>query len=181
MPKPIRYDTSEDALLRPAQNAVFFNEWEEEDFRKPDMLCAEMSRLAYAPYEIVKEALESRDFSLVAFIGGDGPLARVETAGTQAFVATSKEQGFTILAFRGTESNSAEDLVTDLLTGLRPWPRGGRIHAGFADRYHKVREDVAKALDHREKTLLVTGHSLGAALATVAAIDAQPEWLITFG
>src|SRR5947208_176128 len=115
MPQPIPYNTAKDALLRPAENAVFFDQWEEKDFGNHDLLCAEISRLAYAPFNVVKDTLERRDFSLT-FIGGDGAAARVQTDGTQAFVASSKARGVTVLAFRGTQSNSPEDLIADMLT-----------------------------------------------------------------
>jgi len=38
---------STDALLRPAKSAVYFDNWTVDDISNPDMLCAEMSRLAY--------------------------------------------------------------------------------------------------------------------------------------
>src|SRR4051812_41715402 len=139
MPQPIPCNTTEDALLRPAKNAVFFDQWEEKDFGNHDLLCAEMSRLAYAPFNVVKDTLERRDFSLVAFIGGDGAVARVRTDGTQAFVASSKARGVTVLAFRGTQANSPEDLIADMLTLQDPdYLPVCRVHTGFAKCYRLV-------------------------------------------
>ncbi|MSU63412.1 MAG: lipase family protein [Pedosphaera sp.] len=182
MAAKIPYNTSADALLNPAKDAKFFDQWEAKDFENHDLLCAEMSRLAYAEKEVVVSSLDGIGFTTVDFIGGDDLASRVKTTGTQAFVAKNAARGLTILAFRGTESGSPEDLIADLMTHQTPWLRtGGRVHAGFADRYGRVKDDVAKALDQKVGALLITGHSLGAALATLAAVDTQPAALVTFG
>jgi len=147
MIQPIPYNTTKAALLRPAKNAVFFDGWEEKDFGNYDLLCAEMSRLAYAPFNVVKDTLASRNFSLVTFIGGDDAAARVRTDGTQAFVASSKARGVTVLAFRGTQADSPEDLIADLLTLQdADYLPGCRVHTGFAKCYRLVAKDVANAL-----------------------------------
>ena len=182
MAKPYAYDTSTDALLRPARNAVFFDEWTPADYENHNLLCAEMSRLAYASQDVVRKSLNNAEFTSVDFIGGDDLGSRAKTGGTQAFVASSATQGVTILAFRGTESDSPEDVITDLLTFPAPsrWDNC-RVHGGFANRYGRVADKVKSALEKIEGSLLITGHSLGAALATLAAVDAHPEKLITFG
>jgi triacylglycerol lipase len=182
MAKPYSYNTSTDALLRPARNAIFFDEWTPTDFDNHDQLCAEMSRLAYASQDVATKFLSAAKFTSIDFIGGDDLASRAQTAGTQAFVARSATQGVTVLAFRGTESDSPEDLITDLLTLPVPSRWGNcRVHGGFADRYGRVADKVKRALAKVEGSLLITGHSLGAALATLAAVDAKPEKLITFG
>jgi pimeloyl-ACP methyl ester carboxylesterase len=47
----------------------------------------------------------------------------------------------------------------------------GRIHNGFADNYARVRRDLAEILDPA-KRLVFAGHSLGGALAQIAAAQA---------
>ena len=182
MAKRYEYDTSTDALLRPAKNAAYFDQWGPADFENDDLLCAEMSRLAYSNQEVVNSSLSAAGFSLVGFIGGEDPGSRAQTGGTQAFLAASEKRGVTIVAFRGTESDRPEDLIADLMTLPVPSASGKcRVHGGFKDRYDRVSDRLKSALAKRERKLLVTGHSLGAALATLAAVDARPEKLITFG
>ena len=143
MAKPYAYDTSTDALLRPARNAVFFDEWTPADYENHNLLCAEMSRLAYASQDVVRKSLNNAEFNSVDFIGGDDLGSRAKTGGTQAFVASSAIHGVTILAFRGTESDTPEDVITDLLTFPAPsrWDNC-RVHGGFANRYGRVADKV---------------------------------------
>jgi len=180
----IPYDTSSDALLRPALNAVFFRGWDREaDTRNHDLLCAEMSRLAYAPQAVVERSLAGIGFAVPEFIGGDDLEERLDARGTQGFVARHPGLNLTVLAFRGTESGKFEDLIADAEILEEAWPDspGSMVHAGFAACWRLVTERVAALLPEPRGTLLITGHSLGAALATLAAIVLRPTKLIAFG
>lgn len=90
---------------------------------------------------------------------------------TQAFVAA--DDRFLVVSFRGTEPTSLQDWVTDANTELVPGPLGGNVHAGFYDALANVWQLMDRYVRHlmeeRPRRLLVTGHSLGAALATLAA------------
>ena len=183
MASKIPYDTSADALLHPAKNAVFFQGWAPADSQNHDLLCAEMSRLAYASPEVVRSSLVRIGFMPPDFIGGDGVDERKDLRGTQGFVTHHPSLGLTVLAFRGTEPDKFEDLLSDTKTLQREWPNspGCLVHAGFADGWDPVKDRVTSLLANREDVLLMTGHSLGAALATLAAIVVRPTKLITFG
>lgn len=90
-----------------------------------------------------------------------------------------------ILAFRGTESR--EDMFEDAEIELVPC-MFGRVHLGFTIAFHSVADQIDRALlIAPNKPLAVTGHSLGGALAKMAALSiaynrkATISSVITFG
>jgi len=75
---------------------------------------------------------------------------------------------FAIVAFRGTEATSPEDILTDVDVRKTDWKPGGRVHHGF---FHAF-SDAWKAMPPPRSPNLrtyFTGHSLGAAIATLVA------------
>lgn len=91
-----------------------------------------------------------------------------------------------ILCFRGTEP----DELSDILADLNAWPRGamthGLVHSGFVKECNKLWEQlVVHRSKHTKKSFYITGHSLGAAMATIACSrfeEKEPvEMLTTFG
>jgi triacylglycerol lipase len=109
-------------------------------------------------------------------------------ADTQAFVAAGPE--VVIVAFRGTKEGL--DLVTDVLAKQDTLIGGkvsGRVHQGFLHAFNIAWMDVWRnvvELRKDEQPIWVTGHSLGAALATLAVArlvnaDKAVQGLYTFG
>jgi len=105
---------------------------------------------------------------------------------TEAFITYNDK--VLILAFRGT--SSVEDFITDAKIKLIPGPKdNGRIHEGFKTGLDKVWNEVWRSMGRarRKRTIWVTGHSLGGALALTAAArlhfeKSQPiNGLYTFG
>lgn len=130
-------------------------------------ILASMADLAYDRFEDDKKAsqlftlkLKSGGFSLIQVFNS-------ETTDTQAFLAANGD--FAVLAFRGTEVKKKQDVLTDL-RAMQISSIEGRVHKGFQDAYDSVRNDIEKSIARLDKKLplYVTGHSLGAALATVA-------------
>lgn len=92
----------------------------------------------------------------------------VENGETQAYVASTADA--VLVAFRGTESDWFGDLFDDARFGLVRWT-DGFVHQGFRDALDRVWTPLAAALAPltASRTVWFTGHSLGGALATLAA------------
>ncbi len=105
----------------------------------------------------------------------------IEKDDTQSFVARTAD--VVLIAFRGTASLG--DWLADLnvLSSQRPY---GVVHRGFLNAFQVVEPQLRLLAsgfpDHR---LVITGHSLGGALATVAAAEWSGQFriarLYTFG
>ena len=76
-----------------------------------------------------------------------------------------------IVGFRGTEITHLEDDLSDAEAKLVVWSTGGRVHQGFAGALESVWQPLQAYLASlRREAVWFTGHSLGAALATLAAV-----------
>jgi triacylglycerol lipase len=103
--------------------------------------------------------------------------------GTQAFLVQSdRPPAFAALVFRGTEQDP-RDFMSDLEFPPVPLDEGrlGRVHRGFLDALRSVWDPISTALSGVGVPIFYAGHSLGAALATLAAARRPPEALYTFG
>ena len=137
------------------------------------LLCAEISRLVYCrDRETVRQNLNGAGFAECEFF---------DEGGTQAILAVDKERA--VLAFRGTEGDDPTDIFVDALFVPEPWMSGGKVHMGFAKALEHVWPVIEPHLEslNDDSVLLFTGHSLGAALATLAASRHKPNGLFTYG
>jgi triacylglycerol lipase len=94
------------------------------------------------------------------------PIQRLDT---QAYVAS--HQAFALVAFRGTQPDSLIDVLSDAGIALKPWDvPGEHVHAGFMGALDVVWDEIVGALTPlADRPVWFTGHSLGAAIATLAA------------
>lgn len=90
------------------------------------------------------------------------------------------EQQFSVLVFRGTQGRIA-NWVYNLATALSPWPAGGSVHRGFKLLLMEVWEFIESQLNKLAGPVYYTGHSLGGALAVLAASLKKPAAAYTFG
>jgi endonuclease G, mitochondrial len=131
------------------------------------------SQLAYEPADVVLRICRQRwSFDRCEF---------VESGSTQSFFAST--EAFHLIAFRGTEELA--DWLTDLriLGTQRPY---GTIHRGFLHGFRQIESQLLDLVGSGPvRPLILTGHSLGGALAVIAAAEWHGllpiESIFTFG
>lgn len=146
---------------------------------------ADAALLAYSDHHAATNAF--------AGAGLQAQLASFSGKSTQAYVASLPDA--IVVAFRGTQLDNFFASVFDFLVDLTVFPakdpKGHLVHGGF----HAALEEVWTGLEQhlrdeqarRPRPLWVTGHSLGAALATLAAARCserpalQLQGVYTFG
>ncbi len=101
---------------------------------------------------------------------------------TQAMLAEfAGTSPFAVLVFRGTEQ-VLKDFITDLEIGQLALAGNKKdVHEGFREALDSVWSEIASALARLTCPVFYTGHSLGAALATLAATRLAPKAVYTFG
>jgi hypothetical protein len=94
---------------------------------------------------------------------------------TQVTVAKHGTLPLALIVFRGTEPTKWSDVVTDLKAWKVPLADGwGNVHAGFRAAFESVGAQLRAKLDEwkgQKVQIWVTGHSLGAGLATLMAAE----------
>jgi hypothetical protein len=96
-----------------------------------------------------------------------------------AFFVRSACGRIAILSFRGTEPTNLISWLTDSDVSQRNFAGTGQVHEGFYENLQAVWEDVDETIDKATdrlgdstkavQKLFITGHSLGAAMAVIAA------------
>jgi len=86
---------------------------------------------------------------------------------------TVGDKDYLILAFRGTEVKSWSDIKADLnVDSVTAKYSYGKVHKGFEKEVDKlwpeIKDHVITGLKPAGRELIVTGHSLGASMATIA-------------
>lgn len=169
-------------LIRPPnENYTYFEDFANNSFRHDA-----------TGYELVNAGWLA-DFALLVY--GDATFIQDHTRGLAAagFTITFKsvettqylvahDDKFIVIAIRGTEIDNLWGAISDWAVNLEfelsPDESGGRVHEGFIklmnETWPEIEKDVRKIqADGVQRTLWITGHSLGAGLATVAAERAR--------
>jgi pimeloyl-ACP methyl ester carboxylesterase len=88
--------------------------------------------------------------------------------------------GVAVLAYRGTEASelNIRDLLSNSRFGDNPWTGPGKANAGYARQFEAIRPAAEGIINSvaSEIPLIITGHSMGGAIATLTA-----AWLDTKG
>lgn len=132
------------------------------------LLCM-ASRLAYFDARRAERTLAGWGLEDPLFLSHKDRRKKLDT---QSFVA-SKDKSV-LVVFRGTEPTDIKDWLTDLrLKQVRRTSYDGKVHRGFADALQISWSDLAKQVSARLRAgaqdVWFAGHSLGGALATLAA------------
>jgi len=187
------YEITPENLAPPYEEYEFFKDCDKLPFRYRadtfDMVNAwwliDVSTLVYSDPEYVTEKFKlTAGFTEVKFF---------EDKATQCFVASNEK--FAIVAFRGSEARLREGqsdpgyILADWMANFNflpeKWAQGANVHRGFKAALSEVWTDLEKHISNLQKKNLkiwFTGHSLGAALATLAADRyGNVQGLYTFG
>jgi len=155
------YFGANDLLLNPPVKRAAYSD-------RMAWVLASMSQLVYDRFE---EGGKAEELLLAKLKGGGfrwiSGFTSKETD-TQAFLVAKEDNSYAVLAFRGTEIRKSTDLKTDAKASMVSVIEG-RVHKGFIQAYQSVEKDIEKNIAKLDELpLYITGHSLGAALATVA-------------
>jgi triacylglycerol lipase len=147
------------------------------DRLRASLLFAQISRISYLQPEAVAAYIPRLGLRLENFADRDGAQAYIFGNDTDIVVAC-----------RGTEPNDWNDVKADVnaLTVLADTV--GRVHRGFKREVDDLWPVLENLIAVDKRTLWFTGHSLGGAMATIAAgrcflshIPAVPKGVYTFG
>jgi len=141
-------------------------------------LMARFASLVYLPEEELKIKLSQMGYDKFHWI---------DIEDTQAMIIPPYQDNQLVICFRGTEPDQLTDVLADLKAWRKPSKEKGLVHYGFVEALDKVFPTIEYLLESMDISLekptkvVCTGHSLGAALATLCAARIDAHELYTFG
>lgn len=144
-----------------------------EDYAQHCHKMAQMAHIAYMGQQEAFKEYKKLGYKEHAFISDNG---------AQCHVVWNKKEF--VICFRGTEPKEFSDIKADLNAIPDRAQIGGWVHNGFQEELNKVWDELQFLFKHAEgKKFFITGHSLGGAMATVAAsrLSNVVDALYTYG
>lgn len=132
----------------------------EMSFAQRSLLFAKLSAIAYLDEKSAKKKVKELGFTQVEFYNRDG---------AQAYRFANKND--MVIACRGTQPTEFNDISADLKAMPVVAETVSRVHSGFKEEVDELWPMVLEDLVAKQpkQTLWFTGHSLGAAMATIMA------------
>ncbi len=187
----MEFDNSWNAILRPGAGTLFFDSVRSLPFQPGAKgyhpvnayWLAEMCRLVYrrGTEEIGEQApsLSRRDILKQVGLEEYCFLHRGNIYCSIIRTANGADNPFSVVVFRGT--TGFDCWLSNLNTLQVQWPNGGMVHCGFKKEFYALWGELNECLEAIREPVFYTGHSLGAALATMLASLRPPRAVYTFG
>lgn len=138
--------------------------------------CALMAKMAGIAYLDGNEAF--KEYKALGWLGHQF----IEKDGAQCHVVWNDKE--LVLCFRGTEPDEFSDIKADLNAIPDRGQSGGWVHNGFQEELNKIWPMIFEAVEQNPRyNMYICGHSLGGAMATLAAsrLQSQTNALYTYG
>jgi Lipase (class 3) len=173
----MNYDAQRSSLYQPYLAPTVF---ENAVPHMHDWVCAELSRLAYTPYQ--HDLKQHARLLAELKIGGFEWVDDFHEPGAQAIALRLKTTGKLVLVF-STLGPNLIDFATDKHAANAAWFVGGHAHQGCMKILGSMWDSLTHRLGNRLSECVFTGHGMGAALATLAASRVQSPMarLVTLG
>lgn len=135
-----------------------------------------LSQLVYKQAKQATQALSSMGYLHNRWFDVDG---------THAFIAYSDTNNELVICFRGTPQLDRRAIISYISTIHKKVTYKGCVHKRFYKAFTVVQHDMTSYISllptNSATKIICTGHSLGAAIATVAAKELEADELYTFG
>ncbi len=132
---------------------------------------AEIARLTYQPdfHLNKKNKLGRFDYKEIGFINKTETSTHVSLLKVKGINSDGFPQPCLVVSFRGTDD--LVDWNNNIKSMQTPFNKCGLVHAGFNIAYQSIKEELFFYLEDITLPIFVTGHSLGAALATLLTAE----------
>lgn len=182
---PNKNQLSHAALFAPNTTFPYFENREKLQTNSPGTfsadsasVLAQCSMLIYVKEaDFIEEALRVAGLENTRFFDKNG---------SYAFLSENEEN--IVITFRGSESGDRADYLTNSKFNQTQFTRNGTAHSGFVEALEQVENELLEELEERlaagpDKSVWVSGHSMGGALATLFCIRNSDsiDALYTFG
>jgi hypothetical protein len=175
------YDPSQTALYHPEALPSLLGSMQARDELT---LAVEAARLAYLRFEDIHTGRPALATLLSVQGFGQPVIFRHAATDSEGFGALRKD-GSALIALRGTQIDHINEVLSDHQVVRMGWPLGaGKVHSGFANAALELWPSIEtwlKQTARQRRSLTITGHGLGAAIATLLAEPVEADFLVALG